>query len=269
MQPDALRYNDRMQWGESIRSWLPAGGFGQELYVYASVDSTNTTAAHLAELGAMEGTLVVADHQRRGRGRGGSRWETPAGSAIAMSLVLRPAIENPLRWVGLGALAAAEALERDGLAPQIKWPNDVLLGGRKVAGVLAEAVWEGDRVRYLVLGIGLNVSSGSLPAEADFPATTVEEESARAVDRSRLVAGIVASLGGWYAALGSDEFLRAWQNRLAYLGKRVRVDRVGGSIEGSLVGLGPGGEARLLDDEGRETLCAGEARSLRLAPSGD
>jgi hypothetical protein len=195
------------------------------LYVYASVDSTNTTAAHLAELGAPEGTLVVADHQRRGRGRGGSRWETPAGSAIAMSLVLRPAIEYPLRWAGLGALAAAEALELDGLAPQIKWPNDILLGGRKVAGVWPRRFGKGTGYAICV-GDRTQCGPGS-SCDTDFPATTVEEQSGR-VDRSRLVARIVGSLGLGRARIGRVP--PGLEHRLAY-GKRPR-ERVGSRSKG-------------------------------------
>jgi BirA family biotin operon repressor/biotin-[acetyl-CoA-carboxylase] ligase len=253
-----------MEIGEELRAWLPAGGFGQELYAFAALDSTNTTAAELAQDGTPEGTLVVADYQRRGRGRGGSRWETPPGTAVAMTLVLRPAIGHPLRWTGLGALAVTDGLEQEGLAARIKWPNDVLLGGRKVAGILAEAAWDGDRLRYLVLGIGVNVSAGSVPHEGlAFPATHVEEYARRAISRPRLISSIVRSLARWYAGLGSWEFLQTWEDRLAFKGERVRVELAQAVIEGKLLGLGPEGEARLLLDDGREVSCAGEARSLR------
>jgi len=264
MARPALRYNGAMKMGEELRAWLPAGGFGQELYAFDSVDSTNTTAAELARAGAPEGTLVVADHQRRGRGREGSPWLTPAGSAVAMSVVLRPAAEHPLRWTGLGALAVADSLEQEGLAARIKWPNDVLLGGRKVAGVLAEAAWEEDRIRHLVVGIGVNTSRGSFPPDGlSFPATCVEDHAGRAISRPRLISSIVQSLARWYAALRSAGFLQAWEDRLAFKGERVRVELAHGAREGRLLGLGPEGEARLLLDDGREALCAGDARWLR------
>jgi BirA family biotin operon repressor/biotin-[acetyl-CoA-carboxylase] ligase len=253
-----------MTMGEELRAWIPAGGFGEDLYVFDSVESTNTTAASLAHGGAAEGTLVVADHQRRGRGRGGSRWETPAGTAIAMSLVLRPSVAHPLHWTGLGALAVVDALEREGMAARIKWPNDVLLDGRKVAGVLAEACWEANRLRYLVLGIGVNVGRGSVPVDGlAFPATSAEEYSGRVVVRTRLIAGIVHGLTEWNAQLGSARFLQAWEDRLAYKGERVRVELGQGLRQGRLVGLGPEGQARLLLDDGREVSFGGEARSLR------
>jgi BirA family biotin operon repressor/biotin-[acetyl-CoA-carboxylase] ligase len=249
--------------GEELRAWIPAGAMGQVLYAFDSVESTNTTADRLAHEGAVEGTLVVADHQSRGRGRGDSRWETPAGAAIAMSLVLRPSRAHPLRWTGLGALAVTEALRLERMEAWIKWPNDVLLGGRKVAGILAEAVWDGDRPAHVILGIGVNVGRATLRRHFAFPATCVEEHAARAIPRPRLIAGIVGSLTAWYSRLGSEDFRRAWETRLAYAGQRVQVESGSGRLEGRLLGLGPEGEVRLAMDDGREEVCGGEARSLR------
>jgi BirA family biotin operon repressor/biotin-[acetyl-CoA-carboxylase] ligase len=249
--------------GEELRAWIPAGALGRVLYVYDSVESTNTTADRLAHEGAAEGTLVVADHQSRGRGRGGSRWETPAGAAIALSLVLRPSRAHPLRWTGLGALAVTEALRMERLEAWIKWPNDVLLEGRKVAGILAEAVWDGDRPAHVILGIGVNVSRASLRGDFAFPATCVEEHAARPIARPRLIAGIVSSLAGWYSRLGSEDFRQAWETRLAYVGERVQVESGSRLLEGRLLGLGPEGEARLELAPGRVEVCGGEARTLR------
>ena len=259
-----------MTMGQELRAWLPAGGFGEELYVFDAVDSTNTTAAALARDGAVEGTLVVADYQRRGRGRGGSSWSTPAGTAIALSLVLRPSANHPLRWTGLGAVAVVEGLRQEGLLARIKWPNDVLLEDRKVAGVLAEAEWQGDHLSHLVLGIGVNVRPGSVPQQdLAYPATCVDGHAGRAVARPKLIANIVGSLAVWYAGLGSSRFLQVWEDGLAYKGERVRVEWGEKEWEGRLLGLGPEGEARLLLDDGRELHCGGEARSLRPLRRGE
>lgn len=253
-----------MRWGEALRAWLPAGGFGETLYVFDTIDSTNTFAAGLARAGAGHGTLVVADQQTRGRGRGGARWETRAGAAIALSILLRPAGGETLRWSGLGALAVLEGLRQEGLSARIKWPNDVLLGGRKVAGVLAEAAWEGDQLSSMVLGVGVNVGEGSVPAERlAFPATHVEEHARRAIDRAGLTAAIVRSVASWAPKVSSAEFLRAWEKSLAYRGDLVRVDAAGEVLQGRLLGLGPNGEARLLLPEAGEKLCGGEAKWLR------
>jgi BirA family biotin operon repressor/biotin-[acetyl-CoA-carboxylase] ligase len=256
-----------MRMGEELRGWLAAGRMGQILYAFDSVESTNDTAAALARAGAEEGTLVVADQQTRGRGRAGSRWETPAGAAVAMSLILRPAGRHPLRWTGLGALAVAEALEGERMAPRIKWPNDVLLGGRKVAGVLAEAAWQGEAPAYVILGIGVNLGRAAARGAFAFPATSVEEHLGRALLRPKVMAAIVEALGSRYLELASDRFLRAWESRLAYVGERVVVESGTGVLEGRLVGLGAEGEARLELDDGRVVECGGEARSLRLLRS--
>ena len=253
-----------MENGEELRAWIAVGAFGRELYFYPSIDSTNTRAAELAAAGAPEGTLVTAGHQRRGRGRHGADWQTPPESAVAMSLVLRPNVAHPLRWTGLGALAVAEALEPSGIPARIKWPNDVLLAGRKVAGVLAEAAWEGGRPAHLILGIGINVLRGSVPKGAlAFPATSIEEHLGHSVSRPELIAAVLASLEKWYRLLDSDGFLQAWETRLAYRGRRVRVDLGDHTLEGVLQGLAAEGQARLQLDDGSEVACSGEARWLR------
>src|SRR5690606_3785950 len=124
--------------------------------------STNDEAARWADRGAPHLALVLADEQYAGRGRLGRQWFTPPGAALALSLVLRPRPENRLAseqipfYTALGALALSQALRRQlGLSPAIKWPNDVLLVGRKTAGILAEAQWQGDQVQAVILGIGV------------------------------------------------------------------------------------------------------------------
>jgi len=221
-------------------------------------------AADLARAGAPEGTLVVADHQSAGRGRGGTRWHTPPGTAIAMSVVLRPVAIRPLRWTGLGALAVVEALRREGLTSRIKWPNDVLLDGRKVAGVLTESAWDGGRIDYVVLGIGVNVLRASVPGgELDFPATSIEAVGGFAPDRERLIEAILGALEYWYPKLAGEGFLRSWESAQAFLGERVSVETGEGLVEGRLLGLGPEGEARVELASGAVTVCGMEARRLR------
>jgi len=144
-----------------------------------------------------------------------------------------------------------------------------LLEGRKVAGVLAEADWEGDRLSHLVLGIGVNVRRGSFPEQGlAFAATCVEEHAGRVVSRVRLITAIVQALELRFAQLGSARFLQAWEDRLAYVGEPVRVEMGEETREGRLLGLGAEGEARLLLADGREVSCAGEVRSLRPVHSG-
>src|SRR5512137_455549 len=133
------------------------------LRIFESLGSTNDEAASWIAGGAADWSLVIADEQTAGRGRGDTRWLTPKGTALAFSLVLRqplPKAEHSARLAGLGALGVAEAFTVYSLQPSIKWPNDVLLDGRKTAGVLVESMWTGERLDASVLGIGVNVLAG-------------------------------------------------------------------------------------------------------------
>ena len=181
-----------------LRSLLPVGGLGLPLHVFASLGSTNDVCVELARSGAAHGTLVVANEQTAGRGRGGRSWITQPGGALAMSILLRPQASGPLLpgyFTLIGALAVVEALAEFGVTSRIKWPNDVVVETGKLAGTLAEASWSGKVLDYVVLGIGVNVTRGSLPAqdEVDFPAACVELEG-DPVERERLTARIVGCL---------------------------------------------------------------------------
>jgi BirA family biotin operon repressor/biotin-[acetyl-CoA-carboxylase] ligase len=270
---------------EHLRSQIAGLPLGALRY-FPSTGSTNTEALRWAEAGAPHLALVVANEQTAGRGRLGRRWFTPPGSALALSLLLRPqevlrsaqnegkgkAQENGdgeiaclalPRLAGLGALAVCAALEQGySLQPQIKWPNDVLLGGRKVCGVLAELSWQGQSPRAAVLGIGINIAPGSMPPEAvlRFPATCVECEVGQPVDRWALLREVLSALLDWHPRLVTPEFRLAWESRLAYLGDRVQLLSEGRiEAEGRLLGLDPAGSLRL-------QLPCGEERSF---PSGE
>ncbi|MGC8855748.1 MAG: biotin--[acetyl-CoA-carboxylase] ligase, partial [Anaerolineae bacterium] len=135
---------------------LPLG----ELRYYASIRSTNDEALAWATEGATDLSLVIADEQTAGRGRAGRKWYTPAGAALAFSLILRPSPAEQThlsRIVGLAAVSLAFSLEQSGLHPRIKWPNDILLQDRKVAGILVETIWTGEQADCVVIGIGVNV----------------------------------------------------------------------------------------------------------------
>ncbi|HUF39027.1 MAG TPA: biotin--[acetyl-CoA-carboxylase] ligase [Anaerolineales bacterium] len=252
---------------------LPLG----PLEYHPTLPSTTDLAAERLDSGSPDLTLIVADEQTAGRGRRGRRWHTPPGAALAFSLVLRPNPDTPL-WAHapLGALAVHSALtDAYGLPAEIKWPNDVLVGGKKVCGVLAEAHWQGDRLAGVVLGIGVNVAPEAVPpGELPFPAGSVAgalEAAGRsaAVDRWELLAGILSALLEWRAQTGAAAFLSAWEARLAYLGREVVVGELAGGPEarihaaGVLAGLAPEGALRLQTETGEITIPAGEL-SLRL-----
>jgi BirA family biotin operon repressor/biotin-[acetyl-CoA-carboxylase] ligase len=230
---------------------LPLG----ELRYVASTGSSNDLALAWATEGAPDLSVVFADEQTTGRGRKGRRWHTPAGSALAVSLILRPEPGDETRialFSGLGALALCEALEKAGLKAKIKWPNDVLVNGRKVAGVLAEAVWTGEAVDSIIIGIGVNVLRASVPPnDANlFPATSLEAEGGLA-DRPHLLHDLLAALLNLRPKVGAPEFIAAWNAALAFHREAVRVWRdEGDSLVGEVSGLETDGSLTILLPDG-------------------
>lgn len=246
---------------------LPLGG----LRVYQTIGSTNDEALVWAAQGAVDLSVVVSDEQTSGRGRSGRKWATPAGSAIAASVILQGAANDRGngRLAGLGALAMAEACDMHGLLAQIKWPNDVLLNGRKVGGVLVEIRWHGQLMESVVIGMGMNILRGSAPpaAVAAFPATCMEDELGRPADRLGVLRATVASVIRWRARLQSDEFLKAWEDRLAFRGSPVTLRRDNQDpIVGSVDGLEGDGSLRLKCADGLVVVPMGE---VHLLPSDD
>lgn len=221
------------------------------LRYFDSIGSTNDEALAWAADGAKDFSLVIADEQTQGRGRLDRKWFTPKGSAIAMSLILRPSA--PLRphlsrTVGLAALSVSDACLGLGLSPKIKWPNDILLGGKKAAGILVETVWSGDEADSLIIGMGINVSRASIPPEEwlRFPATSLEDELGKTPNREEVIFRILEAFLRRRAEIGSDGFIQAWEERLAFRGETAQVGSESEElICGTLDGLEPDGSLRL------------------------
>ena len=226
---------------------LPLGG----VRYFDSIGSTNDEALAWASQGARDLSIVIADEQSAGRGRLKRKWFTPKGTALAFSLILRPSAaerSHPTRIVGLGALALASACLKLGLHAQIKWPNDVLLHRKKAAGILVESVWTGNALDALVLGLGVNVLTASEPPadQVLFPATSLESELGHSVDRAEVLREILSALLSWRSKLGTDEFLKAWEDALAFRGEQVQIFQDDESLLiGELLGLVPDGGLRL------------------------
>jgi BirA family biotin operon repressor/biotin-[acetyl-CoA-carboxylase] ligase len=245
---------------------------------FERLGSTNDEAARWADQGAPDLALVVAEEQTAGRGRAGRSWHTPPGAALALSLILKPPFPGVLdaqglsaRLTGLGALAVSQALSQDyHLETKIKWPNDVLLGGRKVAGILVEAHWQGDQIAAVILGIGVNVGYESVPPEAEllFPATCVQAGLENAPPRPLLLRAILAQLLAWRARLGDGAFIDAWRSKLAYLGEWVQVLDPGPAasprLAGRVTGLDDNGRLQLRDRHG--ALVALDGGEIHLRP---
>lgn len=239
------------------------------LRYFDSIGSTNDEALAWAASGAKDLSLVIADEQTQGRGRLNRRWFTPKGTALAFSLIMRPASAlrpHLSRTVGLAALATADSLVKLGLAPRIKWPNDILLNSKKMAGILVETVWSGEDIDSLVIGIGVNVHAASIPP-ADllkFPATSLEGELGQAPPREELLHDILSAFLHWYGRIGTDELMQAWEQRLAFHDEQVQVeDGSGISSKGILQGLEADGSLRLQDENGKSIIVRFGDVSLR------
>jgi BirA family biotin operon repressor/biotin-[acetyl-CoA-carboxylase] ligase len=221
---------------------------------FDSIGSTNDVALAWAAEGAEDLSIVIADEQTQGRGRLNRRWFTPKGSALAVSLILRPAAPmrpHLSRTVGLAALSIAESCLKHGLNPQIKWPNDILLNGKKAAGILVESVWSGEDMDSLVIGMGINIYKESVPSAdvLQFPATSLEEMLGHEPPkREEILLNVLDAFIRWRERLGADELICAWEELLAFRGEQVEV-KAGSEIPvtGKVDGLESDGSLRLKD----------------------
>jgi len=242
---------------------------------FTTIGSTNDVAAILAAAPSGEGTVVIADAQTAGRGRRGHSWFSPPGAGLYVSVVLAPgrAGRAPDRATSLLTLSAGvaltEAIERiSGLAPAIKWPNDLLIGRRKLAGILAEAVAgpAAGAVTSVVLGYGINVSAAAYPADLSDRATSLESELGRPIDRAALCAETLAALAARYRDLLDarfDAILDAWRARApGSRGAAVAWDEPGGARTGTTAGVDEMGALLVRRGDRVERIVAGEVRWL-------
>ena len=247
-------------------SGLPVG----DVRYFSSIGSTNDEAIAWAAKDVPDLSIIIADEQTAGRGRLDRPWFTPPATALAFSLILRPrADEMPhlSRIVGLAALSLIDAFGKLGLAPQIKWPNDILLNGRKVAGILIELTWAGEDVDCVVIGIGVNVAKGATPATdvLRFPAISLEHVLGEVPDRTRLLHDILISFIALRPHMHTYSFMDSWEKSLAYYGLEVRAEMGGDQVViGKVIGLETDGSLKILVENGKiVTVRFGDVR-LRL-----
>lgn len=235
-----------------------------------TLDSTNTEAANQARLGADEGVCVIARQQIAGRGRHGRNWVSEKDSGLYFSIVLRPQIETrflPLITLMTG-IAVYDTLKEFGLKPDIKWVNDVLIGEKKICGILAETV-DTSRGLAVIVGIGINLTNANFPDKIADNATSIKAETGEVVTGDDLAAAMTPYLSYFYEILngpdGSTEIIREWQRRSSYFsGKNVRVTLANEAFEGVTDGIEENGALRVIRSDGSVTIVqAGDVERLR------
>lgn len=254
-----------------VQENLGAVRLGSHFHYFEQISSTNSHARALAESGAPEGVVVVAETQTHGRGRLGRRWESPPLANLYFSVVLRPRLP-PVHAAQI-TLTAAVALA-DSVAsfipqaPAIKWPNDILVSGKKLAGILSEAACDAERVDYVILGIGINVNlrQSSMPETIRRRATSLAELTGESLARESVLCRLIQDLDRCYGILeasGFDALRPQWEARFNLRGKRVRADLGDRVIVGVARGIDPSGALVLEDERGVVwTVVAGDVIAL-------
>jgi BirA family biotin operon repressor/biotin-[acetyl-CoA-carboxylase] ligase len=272
MSPDTLAVDDALSIAR-IRQQLETSTVGRHLVLHQVVASTNAALRLLAETGAPEGTVVLAECQTAGRGRGSKPWFSPPGVNLYASILFRPAIGPAAApaFAFIASLALADAIRELSVRPAVKWPNDVLVEGRKVAGVRAEMWSQGDAVDGIILGVGvnLNITHETLRAglgEAGQFATSLREALGQMIDRNAFTASFLIALEEWlviYRAKGAPAVLAAWRDLDVVSGRRVEVREGRTVFEGRARGVDAEGHLQVEEARGRvRTVVAGEIRLI-------
>ncbi len=251
---------------EEIRSWLPPGLPTGEFRTFAEIDSTNEEAKRRALDGAPDGSLYVAEIQTRGKGRRGRTWISPGGEDIFYTMLRKPDLPmNHISMITLvAALAVAEAVDKHGgRACQIKWPNDLVIGGKKICGILTEMGAEMDHLDYVVIGVGINVNRMDFDPEIADHASSIRRESGRKICRARLLADAVMSFEKYYGLFldyrDMTPFLKEYNDRLINAGREVKIVKGGSQFIRRALGIDELGQLLVEDDQGRkERVFSGE-----------
>lgn len=253
---------------EILRPLLRGTMFDAQLHHFYKIGSTNTAAMSAASEGSPEGTVLLAEEQTAGRGRGANTWQSPRSTGIYCSAVLRPALppSEVLVLSLMAGLAVQAAIGQTDSRVQadLKWPNDVLIGGKKVCGILTEMNAEATRVRYVVVGIGINVNQASFPKELQ--ATSLRLATGSEWSRVELLAALLKSLDREYRQFlqdpeGKESILRRFAENSSWLhGKKIRIEENGSAFEGTTEGLDARGFLQVRTANGMQTVLSGTVR---------
>ncbi|MCM2674359.1 biotin--[acetyl-CoA-carboxylase] ligase [Alkalicoccobacillus plakortidis] len=250
-RPDGLQEHD-------LHLYLKSKRLGHTVAYYASVPTTQAIAHDLAEAGSEEGHLVVADEQTGGRGRFGRNWSSAPGTSISMSLLLRPKLapQQVPQLTLVAAVAVTRAIEKvTQLKADIKWPNDILINGKKIVGILTEMQSEPGLAKVVILGIGINAnqSESELNHDNRNRSTSLAIEAGTSINRAKLLAAVLEEfewLYDTYVEKGFAEIKLLWEARSISIGKQLKAQTINGTITGLSTGISAEGALLLEDDQG-------------------
>jgi BirA family biotin operon repressor/biotin-[acetyl-CoA-carboxylase] ligase len=254
-----------------LRKRLKGSLFGKRLFHFFKTDSTNRVAMELGYAGEPEGTVVMAESQTAGRGRAGRSWHSEKGTGLYFTMLLKPRLspaQAPLLTMLAGISAHAAIQAQTGFVPELKWPNDVLLNGKKVGGILTEMHAEPSAVRFVIVGIGINVNQEKFPPELSAIATSIRQESGRMTYRLELLARLLGQFESDYNRFlrdGPGFVVERFQSVSSFAeGRRVRVNTGVESYVGTTAGLSPEGLLLVTKDNGPlVTVIAGDVTEVR------
>ncbi len=255
-----------------LRKGLKTKTFGNKIYTFDTIDSTNNCSKVLAEVGASEGIVVIAEEQTAGKGRLGRTWQANAGENLTFSLLLRPRVSpDALNLLPLYvAVAVSEAIERaSNLKVECKWPNDLLVNNKKIGGILLEGSVKENIVEHVVIGLGINVNQTQFSPDFKTKATSLRLESRQQIDRIKLFREIIASLESQYKDFSKSAFrsiIPLWEKRSTMMNKPILVSQSGNVFSGTVKGLSPEGGLLLEADGTTKTLFAGDVTILGDTP---
>lgn len=229
---------------------------GKQVHFVETVDSTQKEAHRISQDGCMEGTLVIAEEQTAGRGRMARNWHSPKYTGIWMSIILKPELP-PYRapqFTLIAAVAIVEAVEEiTGIQPEIKWPNDSLIKGKKITGILTELQADADQIHALIIGIGMNVNQSEFPKEIEKIATSLAIEKGEKISRALLIQRILEKLEFYYEMYVEEGFYpikQLWEKYAISIGKQIIARTINKEIKGKAIGITDDGVLKLKDENG-------------------
>lgn len=242
---------------EEIMSHMDTCWAGQKVFFYEETDSTNTRAKAGGEAGDLHGALFVAEKQNAGKGRRGRTWQSPAGSSIYMSILLRPSFEPskaPMLTLIMAYSVAMALEEEEKISAKIKWPNDLVLNKKKICGILTEMSAEVDYINYVVIGVGINANTESFPEEISETATSLKLESGEKVRRAGLIAAVMKKFEEYYeqfcAAKDLSFLMEGYNQILVNRDRQVCVLEPGGEYLAEALGINEKGELLVRREDG-------------------